>query len=88
MGDIIVLPVHVHVMTAQIQSNKHQKYSHPLRIDVPQISCQSSSRRSIRDHIEHGPKLAALVQESSGMAVEGVKEAGSSVEGQEEDRNV
>lgn len=73
----------MHVVATEIQSNQNQKYSHKLGINVSQISRQPRRRRTIRDHVKNGAKSTALIQETSGVTVDGVKETRNGVEGEE-----
>ena len=51
---------------------------------MSQVSRQPGSRRTISDHIQNGTQLAALIQETSSVAVDSVQETRNSVEGKED----
>jgi hypothetical protein len=72
--------IHMVVMARQIQTDQPLEQQRPARPGAAEENEQAGGRAAVRDHVEHGAELRALLEVARGDAVEGVEEAGDAVE--------
>ncbi len=72
--------IHMVVMARQIETDQPLEQQRPARPGAAEENEQAGGRAAVRDHVEHGAELRALLEVARGDAVEGVEEAGDAVE--------
>lgn len=72
--------IHVDVVAGKVERNQALENDGPSGERRGQEHQEARSRAAVRHHIEHRAKAGALLVVSRGVAIEGVKEAGNTVQ--------
>ena len=65
----------VEPVTGDVDGHGHLEQEHEAGVECGQGGQETHGGAPVSQHVQHGPKLAALPQQSGGVAVQGIKES-------------